>query len=438
MSTIRCVETGSRVLRREELHLWGREGFGFTQLLRLSLPVVALLLPLVVVPGLPTPFSLPKLIAWVIVVVVGLVICLPRLGEAWEELPSAFRVSLACWLSVVGASAAWSTFASLESLLLPLAGVGWLVLLAAVRPRSEHMAWMLVWSGSVVAGIGLAQFFHLDPFTSLGWIPIAEGSARMRVFSTLGNPNFVATFLSGVLPITFFLAYSIRKRRRILIALLALQSVTIIATGSRAPVLALIATALWVASLQQHKSWRTFGLIALCVVAMAAAFSPARDMYSTFKGRIYIWKISAPHITQRPVVGLGPGGFGASFASWEIQYWQVSPDEHDRKFVGIEDHAHNDYLEIAADYGVAGLFAFLAVLAASLRTAWLRARTSADPLAAGASAGVIALAAVAMVDFPLMRPAESFLLWSLIAISLLSSNHASRLPRGSTTILKGE
>jgi O-antigen ligase len=138
------------------------------------------------------------------------------------------------------------------------------------------------------------------------------------------------------------------------------------------------------------------------------------------QGRLYIWKVSAPHLGEHSLFGLGPGGFAASFPAWETQYWSTSTDDRDRRFAAIEDHMHNDYLEFLADYGAAGLLAFLAVLATFLRNIADRKAGGVSPLLAGASAGVIGLAVISLVDFPLMRPAETFLLWSLMAISLLS------------------
>jgi O-antigen ligase len=176
--------------------------------------------------------------------------------------------------------------------------------------------------------------------------------------------------------------------------------------------------------MDDRASWRRLawvcGLAAFCIVAVAATISPARSLKTTLAGRSYIWKVSAPHLGEHFLLGLGPGGFAASFPAWEAEYWRDMPDEHNRQFAGVEDHAHNDYLEIFADYGAAGLVGFLGVLAVFLRIAADRKKPERAPLLTGASAGVVALAAVALVDFPLMRPTEVFLLWSLMVISLLS------------------
>jgi len=388
--------------------------------LQLATLGLALLLPLVVVPGLEQPFSRPKLILWAGVVLCGLVSCARRMPDTWVRLPQFLQVALAVWVGALSSSALWGKFASLDTLLLPLIGVGWFVLLLTVRPDTRRLSWALVLSGSAVAALALAQFFHADPFAVLGWVPALHGNSRMLVFATLGNPNFVAAFLAGLLPLTFSLATESRRYRWPLLALSALQLTAILVTGSRAPILGLGAALLWMTARHERRMTRLCAVAALCVVVLAAAISPARNLSTTVAGRSYIWKVSARHLTEHFLLGLGPGGFAATFPAWEVQYWSGSPDDRDRQFAAVEDHAHNDYLELFADDGLTGVLAFLAVLFAFLRSARQRPRTEPDPFSAGASCGVVALAAVALVDFPLMRPTEVFLLWSLMAIGLHS------------------
>lgn len=379
---------------------------------------LVLVLPLAVVPGLEQPFSRPKLILCAAVVLCGLVSCAGRIQDAWDGFPPHFRVALALWLGALGSSALWGKFASLNGLLLPLIGVGWFILLLTLKPAVGRLSWALVFSGSIVAALAQAQFFHADPFAALGWVPASNGNSRMLVFATLGNPDFVAAFLAGLLPLTLSLASESRRYRSLLLGLSALQLTAILATGSRAPILGLGAALIWILGLNARRLTRVLALAALSLAVLAAAISPARNLSTTLAGRFYIWRVSAPHLTEHFLLGLGPGGFTASFPAWEVQHWSGNPDERDRRFAAVQDHAHDDYLEIFADYGLAGVLGFLAVLAVFLRSARQRLRSEPNPFSLGASGGVVALAAVALVDFPLMRPTEVFLLWSLMAIGL--------------------
>lgn len=383
------------------------------RLLRPVLIAFVFLLPVLVWPGLEQPFSQPKLIVWVAVVLCGILAAVHEVPSSLSRLPKAFRLALATWVGALGLSAVFGEFASLDALLLPLAGAGWFVLLLTARPDARRLSWALVFTGSTIAAVAVAQFLKADPFSILGWISDSHGESRMRVFATLGNPDFVAASLSVVLPLTLGLSTESRWRR-LALGLSALQLLGILATGSRAPVLALVAVLLWSAASNAQRHVRWAGVFLVIIIACAASSRTTRDLKTAVAGRLYICKVSAPHLVEH-IGGLGPGGFAASFPTWETRYWHDRQENGDRKFAGIEDHAHNDYLELLADYGAVGLLGFLGVIAVFL---WaIRHETKAD--VAGASAGVVALCAISLVDFPLMRPAETFLLWTLIAVAVL-------------------
>jgi O-antigen ligase len=63
--------------------------------------------------------------------------------------------------------------------------------------------------------------------------------------------------------------------------------------------------------------------------------------------RISFWKDSLRYVRDYPVAGTGLGTFGLGF-----RHYQTTTLE---KYV---DHAHNDYLEVAAETGVAGAALF--------------------------------------------------------------------------------
>src|SRR5579864_2930599 len=187
--------------------------------LRFATLGLALVLPLVAVPGLEQPFSRPKLILWTTVVLCGLVSCARDISDAWSRVPQHLRVALALWVGALASSVLWGKFASVDDLLLPLIGVGWFVLLLTARPDARRLSLALVLSGAVVAALALLQFFHADPFAALGWVLASNGSSRMLVFATLGNPDFVAAFLAGLLPLTLSMASGSARYRWVFLGL---------------------------------------------------------------------------------------------------------------------------------------------------------------------------------------------------------------------------
>ncbi len=389
--------------------------------LRWATLAVAFLLPLVVVPGFARPFSTPKFVLLAAVVSVGTLLAASYGLLRWPSFPFSFQVALVVWLAALGASAAFGDFASPSAFFLPLFAAAWFLLLLMIRPRAEDLAFMLALSGGMVALIALLQFFGLDPFALLGWAAPPGGSSRIRVFATLGNPNFVAAFLVAVMPLT--IAMGITLRQRLLFSVVvALQTAAIFATGSRAAILALIAVLVWLAVLRRLVNWRYLAGTAVLIAVLLLVYAPSRPLKTTLLGRYYIWHVTATHLAERPVFGFGPGGFAAKYVEWETEYWREGRSSaSERQFAALQDHAHNDYLETLVDSGVAGLASFVALLLSSLVFAFRQAQRKVSELATGASAGVIALMAVALVDFPFRRPTELFLFWTLMGLVFLAA-----------------
>jgi len=70
---------------------------------------------------------------------------------------------------------------------------------------------------------------------------------------------------------------------------------------------------------------------------------------------------------DHPVLGAGPGGFFR-------RYSQEEANKLGLRFLGKNRRAHNMYLEIAADTGIVGLGAFLAIVVVTLAQLWRVAR----------------------------------------------------------------
>ncbi|MGD0695934.1 MAG: O-antigen ligase family protein [Terriglobia bacterium] len=392
--------------------------------LKSALVGVCFLMPLVVFPGLERPFSTPKLVFLTASVVLGTAIAGLAGRWKWPALPRGFSWSLAAWLAALGASALTGSFVSLVALWLPLAAVGWFLLLMLVRPEAKGLAIALTAAGTLVACVACLQFVGWDPFAVLGWHATPSGSARMRVFATLGNPNFVAAFLVGLMPLTASLR-QISKRRGLFSMALAAQVLAVFATGSRGAILGLLAALIWLAVCGQLGRWRVFALAALSASLALLAWSPARELATTVNGRYYIWQAVAPHLAERPWLGFGPGAFEPQYAQWEAERWgRLGAPQEERKFAGFEDHAHNDYLETLVENGVTGLAGFLSIVICFLVFV-LRQGRGQTGIVTASSAGVLALAAVALVDFPFRRPTELFLFWTLLAIAFLAASEPS-------------
>ncbi len=369
------------------------------------------LLPLACWADLPQPFSLPKtwLLAGIaLAVAAGWAAHRPLRLPEWPWL---------IWIAAVSLSAALAPYVSLGALLLALLPLAPAVAIASGWIPAQGIARALVWGSACESAVVCLQWLYVDPLRWLGWHPEAFPGRRMRAYGTLGNPDFVAAWLCGTLPLT--VGYAIRQPRRGW-PLVALQVAALAATGSRAAALGVAAMAVVFAVMDARvrRLWPAAVLAAVLAAAAVLWLSPGRPLARTIEGRLYLASVATLHWEQTPVIGYGPGAFPLLFAQWQVEWFRTrgvaDPTE---RFAGPVDHAHNDYLEFLIEYGAAGLCAFVGVSSWLMVSAWRRRR--AGPLApwtAPAWAGVAGLLAIALVDFPLHRPAEWCLYWLLLAM----------------------
>jgi O-antigen ligase len=241
----------------------------------------------------------------------------------------------------------------------------------------------------------------------------------MRVYASLGNPNYVGAFLAAVLPLAFAAALDPPRRRSDLLCL-ALVVLGIAATGSRGAWLGACAGSAWLVLAGPAADRRRALGVAVAVIAVGAAVAlgPARGLAETTRGRVYIWTVAAPHLLDHPLTGRGLGSFEVAYPAWEAERIERGVDRDVRAYATAQRHAHNDYVERLSDLGVPGLVAWMALAASVLLAPRPGGRAASDSrLAAAAAAGIAALAAVSLVDFPMQRPVERFTWWTLAVLA---------------------
>lgn len=324
-----------------------------------------------VVPWLPQPFSTPKL-AVLAAGAAALGLLALRRGQA---LPRAPALLTCAWLTLLSLSALHAAAPSPRAVLLDGAAALLLLALLSLPVNIELSGRSMAMLGGALALIVLAQ--------ALG------AGNRMRLYGTLGNPDFCAAWLGASACLT-------AAQRRF--KLLGLQAAALAALGSFATILALAAGALAASAVL-----RSFKPLALAGLAAAAlALTARRDPGPVIQGRVLLHRVALAHVAEAPVLGHGPGSVRALWPSWA-----AGPPQ---------DHVHDDWLERALEQGIPAALCLAALAALAIaRTAGTR-----DAGLAGAAAGAASLAARALVDFPLERPAELALFVTLLALCLRS------------------
>ena len=172
--------------------------------------------PLVCVPGFEAPFSIPKLVLLVYWTAIGgLSVLLVRPRRHNRLSVSAGRLWLLglVWIVWVSLSATFGAFASPGHLLLDIVPVACFFIFVSLAPDVRQGEAALVVPGALIALIAVLQRLGADPFSLFGWTPAlaGESSDRLRVYATLGNPNFVAAFLCGIAPLWWSMAGTLSR-----------------------------------------------------------------------------------------------------------------------------------------------------------------------------------------------------------------------------------
>jgi len=242
----------------------------------------------------------------------------------------------------------------------------------------------LVALGAAVAVHGVYQYILGVPIPST-WLDAAESDVRTRVFSIVGSPNVLGSFLVLVIPITIsqFLSAPGRLRKYLYALCLVPMALSLFFTYSRGAWLA-IAGAMAIYGLIYN--WRL--LLALAAAAYAAPklvpgiasrigymLSPAYLVSSARAGRVARWNMALERLNNRPLAGEGFGRFGGAVAA---------------RHIPSSAYVDNFYLKTAAESGLVGLAAYLWLMFSGVRCALNSYRRLTDPYLKGLAGGLIA------------------------------------------------
>ena len=289
----------------------------------------------------------------------------------------------------------------------------------------------LVFLAMLIAGYAIYQFFS---GSNKVWNFISPYGHRGS--GTFISPNNCAGFLEMILPLAlaWVLVSRARPTLKVFVGYAALMILCgIVVTVSRG---GWISTGLTLVALFSvllfHRTYRLPSLVILVVlVGGGLVFLPRSHIFTArFKEitkneklnsnmRFELWLPAVQMWRTNPWWGVGPGHYDYRFRAWRPVTEQRQPD-----------HAHNDYIETLADWGVAGtalVAAAWALLGAGVVRTWKsvggiqsdlggRGGSSKFALVLGASLGLLAILFHSVVDFNLHIPANAILAVTLMAV----------------------
>lgn len=288
----------------------------------------------------------------------------------------------------------------------------------------RKLIWAVLCSAFFVTVYGLYQYVVGFDISATQWVDGEQfPELKTRVFSTLENPNLLAGYLVMMMALASGMAFAPRSWREkgLLFALTALFGLCLVYTYSRGAWLSVAAVVGIYGWLYNRRIFWIFCLLPLgllvaqdSILARLTSILNPTDTSSTL--RIALWESTVAMIEDNPFSGIGWGA-----------YWMVYPeydffinDGHTKIF-----HAHNMYLNIAAEIGLPGFFAFLAVMYGHWRKARKILQETKDPWMAGLSLGLLAalggLFFNGLTDYVLFNIQLSMLFWLLNAIIVVAA-----------------
>jgi putative inorganic carbon (HCO3(-)) transporter len=322
------------------------------------------------------------------------------------------------------------------------------------RRRTKFFIASLVALGTFEAFYGLVQYLT-------GWQQIFAYVKKFDLEEATGtyiNRNHYAGFLEMILPFSLALVFyeyaKLRGNRgksmsfRKLIAKSGLQRLVLwlcvsvilcaalIFSRSRMGILAAASSVLVIFALISISRFRgrTSSLLAAMFIVLSiglalwigpgpivSRFQSVEDEYSLGgPSRVSIWRDALPLIQHHPWLGTGLGTFPIAYTSGQTTFLT--------QFV---NHAHNDYLELAADLGIPAAFvlfaSFFLVLARAARAFLFGEGDFERVVALGCVGSIVAILLHSFADFNLYIPANALLFSVILGIALRSPHSIRRI-----------
>lgn len=272
----------------------------------------------------------------------------------------------------------------------------------------------------------------------LGALQVASGSSSSWYFYPItnsgavgffANSNHMGTLLLTAIPFVAALLLSGKSQRRlrgktealIAIAAAALGLILIgIALNRSLAALLLVIPVLLATGLMIPAGWRLrwlgapVAILALAAAVTALSFNPLSSTAASqakevaVQSRQTIWHTTGQAIAGSLPAGTGLGTFAAVYRLYE------NPEDVDSTYI---NHAHNDYLEMTLELGLAGVVLIaLFLIWWGIRVARIWSSNLSSPFDRAATIASAAILAHSIVDYPLRTSAMAAVFAMCIAV----------------------
>ncbi len=316
------------------------------------------------------------------------------------------------------------------------------------RSLIERLLKVAMISAVLVGLYGILQRFF--PALSQWWI---VNGFLGRIFSTLGQPNYLADYIVLVFPL-FFWKYLTSRRWYLWLLLGSIPFLALLWTLSRSGFLGLLSAFLFFGIVYSlwgsHRKWiagfllvpLTFGILFLGVnirahlrgtgdlniwpsaqtSSLISRLVVTGESARSLESRFIIWPPTWKKILERPIFGYGLDTYTLAFASATPKELLVAEDIN-----SYADRAHNIVLDTMMESGIVGLIAILVCIGGSIFLAYRSRNIVALAMASALVGHIISQ------QFGFQVITHMILMWFFIGAILVMSGEVAETNRGINT-----
>ncbi len=316
-----------------------------------------------------------------------------------------------------------------------LEGVGLFVAAVALIRREPalgpRVAAMVVAGGAGVAALNVTRLATVCLRSELPWAALKAYLPTLRISAVFGDFNAAGSYFALIVPLALGLAFSARPFRGAWLFAAGLSGAGLWLAGSRTALVAVVPIAIAVALAGARRLRSVVAVVVFLLVVggflvlptTMARFTPSdpiRSLGVTLHARLELSRAALKMFADRPVVGVGVGRFRLHVGNYVSE---DLPDEVRR------ENAHNNFLQLLAELGLAGFLPFVWLLVAIGRQAWpaLRPGVLTGPLA-GAASGVAAFGLTCLSGHPLLIDVVAFAFWLVLGVTAGLATEAVHRP----------
>lgn len=232
-----------------------------------------------------------------------------------------------------------------------------------LKSRNLKIAILQTTSFSVLQGLYVVGIFQAI-YVILQYIGIySSNHSAFDVTGSFDNPAGFIAVLSLLFPIGVYWCIKSKKmEQRLVFFSVGLILFSIIISGSRTGLLAVIISTISILMLEFHlfskiKRLKYFKLVMFSSIILLLAGLSVLYMLrpDSANGRLLIWDISTEMVKDKPLIGFGYQGFQANYMDYQAQYFEQNPDSIFAQLADNVTHPFNEFVKIGVNYGIVGL-----------------------------------------------------------------------------------